>query len=799
MLNKISSISIKRGFFDSEVKCDFFKKENQRLSIIHGRNGSGKSTIAETINRYKENKLGREEKFVFKDFVNNDLDISKNLEKIHVYDEEYIDKNVRFNDAGGFKSVVMFGEQLKIDDQIKILENDLLKIDDEIKNYSLNEFEKNNGVLNPMTHKEACMTTLKSGWSIRDKDIKGNSRATAINDVIFYEVLNNTNKEDLDSLKNVFTEKLNNYKNVSDGNEKANIISPKKIDFEDKLISIINKNIERPISNELEEKILKVIETLGSKQIAEITTVILKSNSEFCPLCMQDIDVNYKQQLEFGIKNAINEDMDHYRMNLESFYLADISFDLENYYNIDDDLLSKLKDKIQGVNEVLHKYRMLINERIDKMFDTFTENKKGYDIKFNELLDAIGEFNKKINIYNTDVKSKKQIKNDLDKLNYKISFLEIQSSYLLYLDTTKKYKEMKEKLSQATNKRDQSLKDIKLLNARKQNVGIALDKINNDLEYIFYDKNRLTLELINDKYHVKSNGKNINLKNLSTGERNAISLCYFFIDILNNTDNRSVYKNEMLVILDDPISSFDIENKIGIFSYLRDIIGQITSNNENSKIIIFTHELDSFFNLVKISRDLNLEKKSFFGQLIKKSIIEFNMNLKNDYTKLINDIYSFAKGDRDDLELTIGNTMRKVLEAYATFNYSTNIESLSIKKDILDKLDNDVLRKYFSNLMYRLVLHGDSHMEDRAYGFTENKFYDFISFDEKKRTAQEILVYLYKLDSLHIKSHIKDYNEIYKWDQHIFGDSYAHASEFVDSENSIIEKLEESKVHVKSK
>lgn len=223
--------------------------------------------------------------------------------------------------------------------------------------------------------------------------------------------------------------------------------------------------------------------------------------------------------------------MEQYRKSLDEFLLEELILDLNNYDLIDEELLKQLKEKHYDLNEILERYRLLINQRKDKIFDTFTEEKKGYDYKLNELIDAINKFNVKINTYNSDIKSKKEIRNKLEELNYKISFLEIELSYKLYLDVLEKKQEIVDKLSEATNSRSSVINGINALNAKKQNIEIALDKINKDLEYIFYDKNRLTLELIDDKYHVKSNGKNISLKNLSTGEKMqfhyAISLLIF--------------------------------------------------------------------------------------------------------------------------------------------------------------------------------------------------------------------------------------------------------------------------------
>lgn len=771
MLDQLVSITIKRGFFDRETEFQLFR-DNKRLAIIYGKNGSGKTAISDTLKKKKEGILETNDVCIFK--ANDDvaLDPSNIIDKIHVFNEEYIDQNVKFSDSDGLKSVVMFGEQVAIDNKINKLEKSLTERKNELKTYGLDEFEKKGSINNPQTHLDSCKEQLKNGWAIRDRDIKGNHRATAVKDSIFDEVIKYKNNDDLIKLNSEFRYKLNDYIKIkSDDTEKALIPLPPIIDFEDELILLVNKKINKPLSDELQEKILKVIDKIGYDQIHQIETKIVKSEMDFCPLCMQKVDSIYKKELEKSIKMAINEEMQSFIKDIDKFFLKEIKLDLDDYNIIDEKLVQQLKDKCDKINTILGEYRLLIEQRKDRIFDEFNEEKKGYEDIYDELVEIIKALNQKIISFNTGIKARDEIIEELYKLNYKIAYLEIESTYNSYLSSQKKKDEVENKYIQINEQIKRINEEIELLNARKKNVDIAYDIINKNLEYIFYDKNRLTVELNNDKYYVKSYGQNVSLDKLSTGERNVISLCYFFVDILNNCNEKSMYCNDLFIVLDDPISSFDIENKVGIFSYLRSIIGKIINKNENSKIIIFTHELESFFHFEKISLDLSYRNNTYFGQLKNKTISDFNADNKNIYNELLRNIYSFAKGERNDLESTIGNMMRRVLEAFATFNYKTGIESLSTDTQILNKLENDQEKDHFSNLMYRLVLHNESHLRDATYAITENNLFTYISLDEKRKTAQSILVFLYILNDLHIKKHLGDINEIEKWKQGLFQDS----------------------------
>lgn len=134
---------------------------------------------------------------------------------------------------------------------------------------------------------------------------------------------------------------------------------------------------------------------------------------------------------------------------------------------------------------------------------------------------------------------------------------------------------------------------LKALELQKSNVGLAIENINNALDYVFFSHGRLSIELKNDKYYLKSNGNDVKPKNVSLGERNIIALCYF-TQILANQDIEKLYQNEELVVIDDPISSFDFENKVGISSFLRYQTKNILVGNSKSKILFLTHDLLTF-------------------------------------------------------------------------------------------------------------------------------------------------------------------------------------------------------------
>lgn len=137
-----------------------------------------------------------------------------------------------------------------------------------------------------------------------------------------------------------------------------------------------------------------------------------------------------------------------------------------------------------------------------------------------------------------------------------------------------------------------------------RNDGILVDPQGADYArysaFIFYSDSRLKLHLESDQmYHLTVNGKDVLPDKISCGERNALALCYFFSEIAKETELQKLYRDEMLVVIDDPVSSFDIENRVGILSFLRYKLNQMLFSCATTKVLIMSHDVSAIFDLQK--------------------------------------------------------------------------------------------------------------------------------------------------------------------------------------------------------
>lgn len=223
-----------------------------------------------------------------------------------------------------------------------------------------------------------------------------------------------------------------------------------------------------------------------------------------------------------------------------------------------------------------------------------------------------------------------------------------------------------------------------------------------------------------------------------------------------------------MLLIDDPVSSFDIENKTGIMSFLRYQLGKFLLGNEDTRAIIMTHDLLTYYDAEKIFKELIEANKTKYGykstyqcyELKNQTLINFPYNGRQEYTELIKIIYEFALGNAVEYESIIGNIMRQVLEAFSTFEYKKGIDEVSTDQNILNVLPEEIYKKYFENLMYRLILNNGSHRLNQTKSMSDMNFFSVISTSEKRRTAKEILCFIYLLNQRHLLSHLESCTDV---------------------------------------
>ncbi|MBZ2086610.1 AAA family ATPase [Streptococcus oralis] len=276
-------------------------------------------------------------------------------------------------------------------------------------------------------------------------------------------------------------------------------------------------------------------------------------------------------------------------------------------------------------------------------------------------------------------------------------------------------------------------------------------RLNQEFSKIFFDTKRLQIDKKGKIFSRDDVYGPVPYTKLSTAEKNIINLVYSFLELENLIKYRDL--KSLLVVIDDPISSIDYSNKVGLYTFFRNKIESLSSMYSETKFIICTHDEEIYYHFYKIFDDLKCyhQKRKNISclELTYEGLIKRESEY-NFYKQQINSIYKYALGLEPDLSLYIGNTMRRVLEAYSTFNYNLGPSQISTDQELLSKIQDETEREFFKAYMYRLILNSDSHASDRVRRSSSN-FSEMFSDEEKIRTAQLLLGFLYRLDPVHIE------------------------------------------------
>lgn len=759
-INAISALGLQGGNFKDLTKLELFnyKNKNLRASLIYGENGTGKTTISKAFLKLR----GIDKKEILQATLYNKeseaINTELNNKNIYVFNEDFINENVKLK-RHGLDSIVIMGNQNRIDDKInKIIEKEKKPVET-----SLDEVEKNIAQFyrysSPKFYLEKIKDKLRGpgSWAERDSKIKNNRQNSPVR-ADTYKKFNNGNKSlSKDDLIREFYKLLDKRNNISKLYLEKPIIGNAMVNLKsniNKINELLPKKVENPNLSTREENLISIVNQVDSKISLNKIEQYFATKRNYCPLCLQSISNDYQKNLVSSLKKILNKDVKNHQIELKNQRIKPISINFDKYKSIEGAI--ECKSKEENLNGKIDELNQKIEQKINTPYiPIYIDNSELFN-KISDLEQALIKLNVNIDQYNKKIGSVSDINNKLEKINVEIASIEIQDDVVALEESKKKEKDLN--LNEETLIKKKQDIDLRLeeLTEEKKNVKIAIESINSSLKYIFFSSHRLSLKYENDEYTLYSRHESVLPDEISVGERNIIALCYFFSTIFQNRD-KADYNKPYLIVIDDPVSSFDKENKIGIISYLKYKLSQFLEGNKKTKVLLLSHDLEVVADMEKAIKEIsNIDKNNCrIFQLNNNQLISNDDQEKNEYSRMLKNIFKFALGEKEDINLEIGNEMRRVLEAYGTFNYKKGISKISYDDTILDKLRKEH-RLYFKNLMYRIVLDGESHTRDRINRMSDLNIDQFISKEEKRRTARDIICFLYELDNIHVVTHLKE-------------------------------------------
>lgn len=346
------------------------------------------------------------------------------------------------------------------------------------------------------------------------------------------------------------------------------------------------------------------------------------------------------QKEYFGLVNELKQDVESFN-NITGEWLIELEKKRENPFYVSGGIISKLSDSflqkisnnINQINSIIKKHNNKFNDYVKVVCD----NK--YKLELHYVTEAVFAEN----YFSKQVKFGKSKKN-LDKLQ----------------DARKLLKERLDVLEGLLS--DESLGGAKF----------------NESLHKFIGRNDISLKFIPEKhaYAIQRNGAEA--KNLSEGEQTAIAFIYFITKLVEKANKIE----DTIIVIDDPVSSFDSNHLFNAYSYLK-------SNCEQScQLFVLTHNF-TFFKLIRQWFSPNKFDKSY------------NSNIKdnNDKVRIYSIESRFVSEERESQLIDADNTLK---EYNSEYHYLfKKLDGLKGKELSLDEayLSANLLRKLLETFL----------------------------------------------------------------------------------------------------
>jgi wobble nucleotide-excising tRNase len=789
-----SGMTWKKSIRDGGNTVQDFK----RLNILYGRNYSGKTTLSRIFRALQTGRIPlnyTSPSFtVFGDKGEvTQAGIATHGYDIRVYNRDFVSDNLSFlvNQASGeIKTFAIVGEKNKeIEDAIAAIEAELGNV------------ETKAGLRFGLEEKSKERDQTKSRHKTASDSLEEKLRSHA-NDKI------KKNREYGNSLyniegirKDIAATKRTNFKPLSWDEQASKLLLLKQAALSDITESVrIGFNIEsiKKIAEDLLAKTIaptKPIQELLNDSVLQLWVKqgipLHREKRSTCAFCRQELPYDIWQVLD----SHFSKESSALETSIESC-LASISSEItaiprfvtitgDRFYSDEKaafEVCKMVLDEALAVyKQDLEALQAALNARKGSLFKTVPMPTFCHDaIAIQQHADAINVLIEQNNGRTKTLEKDKGVARDTLRFNDVASFI----NDICYDAELIRIADLKKNATSATttfteaeqeiNKRE--AKVTQLLGQQKDERKGA-EKVNTLLNH-FFGHDGIKLEAKDNaektavKFEVTRDGKSA--YNLSEGECSLIAFCYF-IAKLEEPDSKG---KELIIYIDDPISSLDANHIFFMFSLIESLIAKPFKNHDGSnawrykQLFISTHNLD----FLKYSKRLSIPRKKIPAGDGKNKSIEDNeyfmvernggtsnimlmpgylKNYITEFNYLFHQIYKcrnqdFAKETHEPY-YGFGNNLRKFLEAFLFFKYPYHDD----KNDALERIkkffgEEDTTAIALVNRLNNEFSHLES-MPDRAFKPVE--------IPEISKVANFVLDKIYSTDPAQYNALLKSIGE----------------------------------------
>lgn len=678
----------------------------KRLNIIYGRNYSGKTTISRIFRSLETREKPLNYTNPLYSIQDNNIkitqgDINSYNFDIRVYNRDFVTDNLNFlvdQTNGAIKTFAIVGEKNnEIEEKIKNIESELGSIGTKSGlRFSLDQERK---ILNEKKN------SLTKSINNLDKKLRDYAN-TKIKTNRYYGI----STYNIDKIKNDIKFIQNpEYRNLNSNEKELKLSLIKQDALPDISYKLeIKIDIEKFLAETrfLLSKIItptKAIQELLNDNLLQIWVkegiALHKNKRETCAFCRQNLPHDIWKVLgahfskeSSDLDSSINE-----CLNLIEITISEIpnffTLPRDRFYNDNLDDFDKIKEnlylELNKYESDLKTLQSLLNQRKGNLFETVEVPKlicnqleiEKYVSQINNLIIQNNNRTKNLerekNVARADLRLT-DIASFVDDINYNEEKNTISNN-------EKEYKIYEKGVSDKSDTIARLEEEIITLLGQQKDERKGAERVNTILNHFFgHDGIKLEAKDNTDnasvKFEITRDGKSA--YNLSEGECSLISFCYFIAKL----EEPNSSGKQLIIYIDDPISSLDGNHIFFMFSLIESVIAKpnISESGSNDyrykQLFISTHNLDFLKYLKKLSAP-NRNSGGIEYFLIERHGSHSDIKLMPTYLKeyitefnyLFHQIYKCRNHNMGpeiyEPYYSFGNNMRKFLEVFLFFKY----------------------------------------------------------------------------------------------------------------------------------
>lgn len=725
MLRRIMRVGHFRAFKDWRSSSSDLQYE--RVNLVYGVNGSGKSTLAALLHEAARGKASASGLVVEVDDGNGGTrpvssDNDAFWQKVRVFNREYVERTLRFDHEDGTSHappLLVLGErQVDADEKISQHAERLREID----------------VAVPQRDKQ-----LGKDTTARSNLLSGCARHVV---------------EDLQQLggrykgTNIYTQKQ--VRDVLTGDR--GVLRGRSENIEDDLATVRAVRMEplpeltpRLLHLEDHEQRVNLLlkQTVTSQALDELKDnpvgaewaqrgIALHEDHSACLFCGGALTDERRQELDRHFDDSLKTLQASIQEAIRSLKSADgeaatlvdrLPKSKEFYESLREQYSQATDELVRQIRGYRQRVGTLLKELDVKLGNLFTElpaleSSTGISVNLAPVVELLREHNKRTAAFDTKQSAAAK----------RVEYARVDDIRDEYDRLTKAMGEAERLNKDEKAERERLQREIKQLNRQSEDPLPLAEELTRDLARLL-GRDELVFRVEDHRYAIERNGAPALA--LSEGERTAISLLYFLCSLREH----SAQSDELVVVIDDPVSSLDGGVLVGASAHLW---SELVNRHPEHQVIVLTHNFELFriwsnqldraerFRLKSLVQEIRMKARSGSnGQPLRTPVFrslpndKFRKRIRSQYHYLFWTVARALCECTDEPDMVkeaeavavIPNVARKMLEAFLSFKYPDQVGDFegSVKAAISGM--SDPMRQ-------RVVrfLHHHSHNEEGDIG-----------------------------------------------------------------------------------